>query len=398
MFEDPQSSDEESPVPDVDSCDAIELKKLFNRNISKSSEIGASLKRTCGLYLSLSNDGRKLAVGLSQKEIQLYQVASNGELTRDQTYTDKRSSTIRGVKFFHQDCNLLMSCTEDGTVMLHDLRSMKPVATYHDCSEGPAKTSTSFDINENDRVLCVSTEVQKDGDSYLLFYDIREREYMGSYWECHSEDITNVQFHPTNPDLMASGSVDGLINVFDISQPNEDEAMQYCFNVDNSIETFSWHLSPSEKDWISCVTTTNDFHLYDIASQDQEVQFSRENITASIRRTSSIDCNVIGAHNDSTGFFLLAGSNYNNGECLRSLRYENKRFTPHINFMHNKQIVRASVYNDKEQCLITTGEGGLITVWHCGEVNESDGVIEFDSGVSKSLKQNLHIHHRKKPY
>ncbi|XP_058456197.1 WD repeat-containing protein 89 isoform X2 [Malaya genurostris] len=398
MFEDPQSSDEECPIPDNNSCNEEEIKKLFKSAFFKCSEKAISLKRTCGLHLSLSNDGQKLAVGLSRKELLLYQLSANGELTQDQIYSAKYSCAIKGVKFFNNDNNLLMSCTEDGTVTLHDLRLANSVTTYEDRSEGPKKTSTAFDINQSDRVLCVSTDVQKNGDSFLLFYDIREREYMGSYWECHSEDITHVRFHPTNPDLFASGSVDGLINVFDISQPNEDDALQYCFNIHNAIETFNWHQSPQKKDWISCITTTNDFHLYDVASQNQEAVCSRQSITAAIRRTSSIDCNLIETHNDSSGFFLLAGSNYNSGECLRSLRYDSKCFTPHINFMHNKQIVRASVYNEKERCLITTGEGGLITVWRYIEASEFGNGNEMESNVSKTMKQNMHTEHRSRPY
>lgn len=128
-------------------------------------------------------------------------------------------------------------------------------------------------------------------------------------------------------------------------------------------------------------------------------------------------------------------------ECLRTLRYDNKSFYPHWNLQHNKQIVRASVYNEKvrnccsyqqfdcsccyrqilvwrialvffllpptnlnfdayqyvsllqEKCLITTGEGGFITVWHCEESPQEE--LE----PSKHTKRKLHISgHRTKPY
>ncbi|XP_065087940.1 WD repeat-containing protein 89 [Ochlerotatus camptorhynchus] len=398
MFEeDPQSSDEECPVPDADSCDAKELKLLFEQHIKSSSETAASLKRTCGLNLALSNDGRKLAVGLSRKVLQLYDLGTNGELVLCNAEFAKYKSAIKGAKFFGNNPNTLMVCTEEGDVNLYDLRTGNTVHRFDDVSEGPKKTMTAFDINQNDRVMCASTEVQKGGDSFLLFFDIRERSFLGSYWECHSEDVTNVRFHPTNPDLLSSASVDGLINVFDISKPNEDDALQDCFNVENSIESINWHSSPTDKDWISCITTTNDFHLYEVETQEIVVEFDRESITEYTKRTSSMDCNVINTHNDgSAGFFLLAGSNYNKGECLRSLRYDNKHFLPHRNFLHNKQIIRASVYNEKEHCLITTGESGLITVWRSAESTPAQA--EFDTSASKNLKQKLHISHRNKPY
>lgn len=403
MFDDPQSSDEESPVPDADSCDPQELQSRFKSSIKSSTEIAISLKRTCGLHLSLSSDSRRLAVGSSRKELALYQLGANGDLVVEKNDFAKFQSPIRGVKFFNGDPNMLMACTEQGVVSLYDLRvGGNRVFGFEDTSEGPRKTMTTFDVNQNDRVLCASTEVQKGGDSFLLFFDIRERKFLGSYWECHSEDITNARFHPGNADLLVSGSVDGLINVFDISQPTEDDAMQYCFNVDTAIESLNWHRNPeSGKDWVSCVTTTNDFHLYDVESQDPEVEFDREKITEFICRKSAIDCNVVGAYNDGDGgLMLLAGSNYNKGECLRSLRYaDDKTFQPHQNFLHNKQIVRASVYSAKENALITTGESGLITVWQCG--TDQDGNTaepETDGSIVKKLKQKATISKRAKPY
>lgn len=48
-----------------------------------------------------------------------------------------------------------------------------------------------------------------------LFCDIRERRLMGGFFESHQEGITDFKFHPTDPDIVASGSTDVLINIFD---------------------------------------------------------------------------------------------------------------------------------------------------------------------------------------
>uniref|UniRef100_A0A182M0G5 WD repeat-containing protein 89 n=1 Tax=Anopheles culicifacies TaxID=139723 RepID=A0A182M0G5_9DIPT len=390
MFEDPQSSDEEFPVPDADACSGKELVKLFQQEISPSSEIAASLKRTCGLHIAQSCEYDTLAVGLSRKELQLYRVRESGELALENGSLGRYESAIRGVRFFNGDPNSLFCCTEDGDIHLYDIRTGSEVHHFEETSEGAKKTISSCDINQSDRVLCASSEVQKNGDSFLLFFDVRERNYLGCYWECHSDDITHVRFHPTNPDLFASASVDGLINVFDISKLTEDDAMQYCFNIETAIDAINWHSDPTGRDLVSCVTTTNDLHLYDVESQDSVALFNREQITHSMRRTSSIDCNVVGTHNYGNGsFFVLAGSNFNKGkECLRTLRYDNKCLLPDRSFNGNKQIVRASVYNDKDQYLIATGECGLITLWKC----RMDGTEQTSTinSASKNLKQKLH--------
>lgn len=66
---------------------------------------------------------------------------------------------------------------------------------------------------------------------------------------------------------------------------------------------------------------------------------------------------------DDDSIILLAGSNYNKGECMRSLTLANQQLIPCANFVDNKQIVRSSIFNSKDNVMITAGEGGLISVW-----------------------------------
>lgn len=158
---------------------------------------------------------------------------------------------------------------------------------------------------------------------------------------------------------MASGSTDGLINVFDINQTDEDDALVYCLNTESSVQTISWHKKPNdifeERNTISCITHTNDFHLYDVEESETILAQNRSEITALMKRKSADDCYLINCHatlNDE--LFLLVGSNYNSGECLRSLTLDKdcKNFMPRTNFIDNKQIVRCSVFNAKVCSLI----------------------------------------------
>lgn len=56
---------------------------------------------------------------------------------------------------------------------------------------GKNKTFSCFDISSNERVLTAGTELF-DGDAFLLFWDIRNNELLGGYWESHTDDITQV--------------------------------------------------------------------------------------------------------------------------------------------------------------------------------------------------------------
>lgn len=49
------------------------------------------------------------------------------------------------------------------------------------------------------------------------------------------DDVTRLSFHPNKRDILASGSVDGLINIFDLTQPTEDMALRYSLNTESSV-------------------------------------------------------------------------------------------------------------------------------------------------------------------
>ena len=42
-------------------------------------------------------------------------------------------------------------------------------------------------------------------------------------------------FHPTETDTLSTGSTDGLVCVFDISQPTEDDAITLTLNSESSV-------------------------------------------------------------------------------------------------------------------------------------------------------------------
>lgn len=213
---------------------------------------------------------------------------------------------------------------------------------------------TCFDINNNDSILCAGTE-QASTESFLLFFDVRQRTTLGAYRDSHTDDITQVKFHPDKHNVLATGSTDGLINVFDIANATEDDALQYCLNTESSVQTLNWHRTTDpNKNRLSCITHTNDFHLYDVEESEQIVTFERKAITKLIKRNSASECYLINCHTSSEGeVLLLSGSNFNKGECLRTLQLSGKELQPRSNLHNNKQIVRCSVYNEKVRMAIS---------------------------------------------
>lgn len=102
----------------------------------------------------------------------------------------------------------------------------------------------------------------------------------------HQDDITDVKFHSKNPDLILSGSTDGLLCVFDISQTDEDDALLCTLNTESSVGNVNWHENHLGKDLISCITHTNDLQLFNAEDFDEAemlTSFDRKTVTQHIK-------------------------------------------------------------------------------------------------------------------
>jgi WD40 repeat protein len=135
---------------------------------------------------------------------------------------------------------------------------------------------------------------------------------IGGFFESHTEDVTSVKFHPTNADLMATGSTDGLINIFDISKESEDDSLNFCLNTEDSVGSLKWH----PNDVLTCITNTNCLQIWDFNTQDLLKNWSRDAITETMQRKSVIDCNLIDCHDSGDKMLALATSNYNKGRIF----------------------------------------------------------------------------------
>lgn len=245
------------------------------------------------------------------------------------------------------------------------------------------KPVNCFDVNSNDKLICAGTD-ELNGNVYLLFFDVRERRLMGGFFESHQEEITDVKFHSHNPDILASGSTDGLINIFDCKQESEDDALQFSLNTCDSVQKIKWH----HKNSLSCITNTNDLLLYNYESQDLMKKWSRTEITDAMKRKSVIDCNLIDCYDIGDEMMFLGTSNYNKGECLRSLKFNDTSLTPLADFKGNSQIIRASLFDETKNVYMTFGEKAIISVWSEGSAAQSTSQnLKDESSVKKKMKK-----------
>lgn len=409
---------DESGVPsplvfDENTCSTEELEGLFQFKCRIGDESVVSFKNDYVLNLAADSGFTRVAAGLSSPVVHIFDVNTERTLQISSfasvpTPTTNALVGICGVRFLDDTPNCLLVGESNGVVRLYDLRMQKEQARFEeniDCTQdfhsfrrgkgmNVRKAINCFDSNSNSRIICTGTE-QINGNVFLLFYDVRERQQLGGYFESHEDDITSLRFHHTNPDILCSGSTDGLINVFDIKEATEDEALTTTINTESSVQKLNWHKNIYEQDVISCITYTNDFHVYLPDEGDIVAKFDRCQITAAARRKNETSCNVVDAHSTGNGdILLLTGTNYNKGEVLRTLRL-NKSLLPVADFIGNKQVVRASIFEKKSGTLVTGGESGFVTLWTTNSLSKDDGLLVSSSNELKYTNKKFK---KKTPY
>lgn len=385
-----ESSSEEDPIPDFDVDDISKWYKMCEQ----SDEIHIGKTKEYILHLSF-NGNNILASSGSEGSLNLFQLGESRFTSYPSPNGLNDSKALAcAVRFDPGNENIFFTTRADGYCYCYDLRTKSLVYSFNDDSNGKNKTFTCMDINHNSRLVCCGTD-KIQADSFLLFFETRQRKLLGGYWESHDDDITDVKFHPNNPDALLSCSTDGLLNVYDLKQSTEDDALLESFNTESSASSLNW-FRRDNFDFVACVTHTNDLQIYNVESQDKILEFKREEITKKMMRNSHIDCYLIGCHTEENleDIFLLSTSNFNRGECLRSLVLKEDHLQPATDFTRNNQIVRCSHYDPGKKYLFTGGESGFIHFWQ-----PTENILPSDvTSLKEKSVLSTKAHKKIKPY
>ncbi|KAF5292381.1 hypothetical protein FQA39_LY03415 [Lamprigera yunnana] len=284
-----------------------------------------------------------IAVGTSKKTCEIYRLGEN-QLAKLESFGEFESPIV-GVQFSPEDTNLIYCGVENGNVKLWDLRNPDNyVLQFSENKPDDVKRFASFDVASNNRLLCASTELHK-GDAFILFWDIRNVNLMGGYWESHSDTITQVKFDPNNVNKLISGSLDGLINLYDLKYTSEDESLMDCFNTESPIDYLQW-FDRKGKDCISCFTSLGNVQLWSTDDVEPYANFHRAEIAKAMNLKSEAHCYIISAHKQKgEELLVLAGSKYRNGEYVKCLYTNNKKLESLCSLNGNNQLIRSSMYN-----------------------------------------------------
>ncbi|KAL9126332.1 MAG: hypothetical protein Q9217_004597 [Psora testacea] len=185
------------------------------------------------------------------------------------------------------------------------------------------------------------------------------------YVESHNDDITELRYHPTQSTILLSGSTDGLINIYDTTITDEDEALRQITNHGSSIH----HASFLDETTFFGLSHDEVFSIYPIGSLAEEEAAGpseRESIVFGDLRPK-LDCGyVVDVYPYRNETVLAAG--LHSKQCLDLVPLDpTLSWSPmtgealRLSGAHGGEIVRSLCF--KDQTIFTAGEDGMIRAW-----------------------------------
>ncbi|XP_033498691.1 WD repeat-containing protein 89 [Epinephelus lanceolatus] len=304
------------------------------------------------------------------------------------------SGPICGVVFSHTSPDLLYSGSADGTVRAWDVRRPGSDAAQVFKSD-PSHSYCSFDLSCSDTLLCAGTEQVNDEDSFLVFWDVRKPggALLGVYSESHSDDITQVCFHPRDKDRLASSSTDGLVNVFDLSRGAEEEALLATCNSDSSAGSVCW--SGADYTQLLCLSHDEGLHLWDLGQLDTDEPLTVFSTSDARSLTvladgGGVDYLVGGSWLEEAQKLLVVGGKNSGDLHLMECDDRGLRLLRTLKDGHTS-TVRCFLWDAAGEALVTGGEDAQLLLW-------KPGGEELMKGKKESLKSESALRVKSRPH
>lgn len=201
-------------------------------NLQTVASSASAVSDEFAIDCSWSADKSKLLLNVSTFEIEV----RDAELRRQLRFS-AHSDRITAACFSRQSSDLIYTSSADCTVKTWDTRlGSNPSAIIKFETDVFALTS-----NNMDNLLVVGVE------NNVVFYDrrmlqgnVNSRNCLGVYSDVHTNEITQLVFHPSHHHLLASSAEDGLICMYNVGTAEAGDAVVSIMNTDCTVNKFGF--------------------------------------------------------------------------------------------------------------------------------------------------------------
>ena len=308
----------------------------------------------CLNFQPLYNSG--LLTGLSNGEVHLLDWSTQKSISHFKS-REVAISAIQVLNSDHHNASLFAAAALD-SVKVYDVRSdsRDHVAELRDEHRGAPFLS----LDSRHGLLACGTELL-NSDSSLLIYDTRNwSKPLREFHDIHHDDITSLKFHPSDSKLLLSGSTDGYVNVYDLTQQEEDDVLHQVINF-ASIHSCGW-LAPKRIFSLSHMETFEIDELND-KSEELELREPKPLEFGDVRELWGCDYTV----DIYPGFVATGRSQEGSGE-LKILPMEGEKVNVSgaivIKSAHGDDVVRDVLVPETDKSLLySCGEDGTVKTW-----------------------------------
>eukprot|EP00762_Andalucia_godoyi_P002850 ANDGO_04475.mRNA.1 WD repeat-containing protein 89 homolog len=160
------------------------------------------------LDMDLNSDHSVLSVASSSHVIKQY--AADSDLSF-RSELKGHTQRIHQIRHDQSSAPHVASGSADSTARLWDLRSGRSERT---CSFPRGQEVYAVDVSIQRSVMAVGV------DSRVVLLDLSTGRTIHAWDDAHSNEVSQVAFHPSVPNMLFSASVDGFINQFDLLSLN----------------------------------------------------------------------------------------------------------------------------------------------------------------------------------
>ncbi|KAL1387331.1 WD40-repeat-containing domain protein [Phyllosticta capitalensis] len=309
--------------------------------------------------------------------------------------------------------NVLATCGRDGVVRFWDRRTRREVLRFEHSKPHPLSAlTTHFSTN----LVITGAELPKDppGDAPMHAWDARApAKPRLSLLESHTDTVTQLALHPSQPSTLLSASTDGLVSVFDLRQADEDEALRAVLNHRSAVHHAGWLDSSAnaaagaEDVWVFGTDETLGFYRGARRQENDEIKpvligDVRDKLACSYvvnmyrGPTTSLSLPLVAAGNTTSQHLDLLPLQPPAATADSPLAYSCAPTDPRalrLPGAHGEEIVRDVFFDERSARWFTCGEDGHVRAWDAGDAWGAD---RGEGGKEKAEKEERRASRKEK--